>query len=168
MADRRRVSLVDVLALLEQAPRCRHPPGSCGELSWSQIVVAEWWGRHAIFTRLGPFAVTIWVEGKRGNDRHPPVGINVTIFGWRIIQRRIVSMMEDPLLFKILTLVCAAGTAPSDCTPQSALDIVQGEIVGLQQCMFLGQARLAPTGLAPRAGEVVKIVCQPVTRSAER
>ena len=69
-------------------------------------------------------------------------------------------------MFKILTLICAAGTAPADCTPKTALDTVQGEIVGLQQCMFLGQARLAPT--APGAGEVVKVICRPATVSAER
>ena len=68
-------------------------------------------------------------------------------------------------MFKILTLICAAGTAPVDCTPKTALDIVQGEIVGMQQCMFLGQARLAPTGLAPGAGEVVKVICRPATVS---
>ena len=71
-------------------------------------------------------------------------------------------------MFKILTLVCL-GTDPSACTLQNAVDVIRGpERVGLQQCMFLGQAQLAATALVPDPGkQVARVICRPA-KLAER
>ena len=68
-------------------------------------------------------------------------------------------------MFKLLILVCSAGGDTAACTPDSALDVVRGPAVTMQQCLFGGQAQLAAAGgLLPKPGaQVVRIVCRPIT-----
>ena len=61
----------------------------------------------------------------------------------------------------VLILVCALQTQPSACTAETAIDVTQGPRVANElRCGKMGQAVLAGTALAPRAGvEYVKISC---------
>lgn len=65
-------------------------------------------------------------------------------------------------LYSILILICSLSVSPSECRPETAIDIVQGpKVQGRQQCGFLGQATIAGAAIAPRAGqEYMKIVCK--------
>ncbi|WP_159729549.1 hypothetical protein [Methylosinus sp. Ce-a6] len=66
------------------------------------------------------------------------------------------------MLYSVVILVCSLSVSPSDCRPETAIDVVQGPKVATQsQCGFLGQATIARTTLAPREGqEYLKIVCR--------
>jgi hypothetical protein len=69
--------------------------------------------------------------------------------------------VHQPML-KMLILVCAVGTAPADCRPQSALDIISGpDVASPVMCGLHGQAYIAETALATRGhdDEYLKIVC---------
>ena len=60
---------------------------------------------------------------------------------------------------RVLVLVCAVRTQPSACTAETAIDVAQGPRAQSElMCGKLGQAVLAGTAIAPRAGvEYVKI-----------
>ena len=63
-------------------------------------------------------------------------------------------------MFQTLILICAMGTAPSDCTVKTAIDVIPGQRASLQQCMFQGQSLIAPTSVAPEPGkQFAKVVC---------
>jgi hypothetical protein len=61
----------------------------------------------------------------------------------------------------IIILVCALQTQPAACTTETALDVTQGPRVESELlCGKMGQAVLAGTAIAPRAGlEYVKVKC---------
>ena len=63
--------------------------------------------------------------------------------------------------FHIVILVCALHTQPAGCTPDTAIDVTQGPRVESElMCGKIGQAVLAGTAIAPRAGlEYVKFEC---------
>jgi hypothetical protein len=64
--------------------------------------------------------------------------------------------------YSVLILICSLSVSPSECRPETAIDVVQGPKVQNQfQCGFLGQATIARTAIAPREGqEYMKIVCR--------
>lgn len=64
-------------------------------------------------------------------------------------------------MFQILILVCAVGVAPTDCQPETALDIINGPSATSEMiCGMHGQAYVAQTSLRPHTdGEYVKIKC---------
>jgi hypothetical protein len=65
-------------------------------------------------------------------------------------------------MLKMLILVCAVATAPADCRPQSALDVISGpDVASPVMCGLHGQAYIAETALAGRhhEDEYLKIVC---------
>jgi hypothetical protein len=65
-------------------------------------------------------------------------------------------------MLKMLILICAVGTAPADCRPQSALDVISGpDVASPVMCGLHGQAYVAETALANRRhdDEYLKIVC---------
>lgn len=66
------------------------------------------------------------------------------------------------MLYSVMILVCSLNISPSDCRPETAIDVVLGPRAASQaQCGFLGQATIARTTLAPREGEeYLKIVCR--------
>jgi hypothetical protein len=66
------------------------------------------------------------------------------------------------MLYSVVILVCSLSVSPSECRPETAIDIVQGPKVGNPaQCGFLGQATIARTTLVPREGqEYLKILCR--------
>jgi hypothetical protein len=73
---------------------------------------------------------------------------------------------------RVLILVCALRTQPSACTAEAAIDVTQGPHAQSElMCGKSGQAVLAGTAIAPRAGlEYVKITCvrqhlRPITES---
>lgn len=65
-------------------------------------------------------------------------------------------------LYSVLILICSLSVSPSECRPETAIDVVQGPKVQNQlQCGFFGQATIAGTTIAPREGlEYMKIVCR--------
>lgn len=69
--------------------------------------------------------------------------------------------------YSILILICSLSTSPSECRPETAIDVVQGPKVQNQmQCGFMGQATIAGTAIAPREGlEYMKIVCRPARQA---
>jgi|SRR4051812_9012801 len=71
------------------------------------------------------------------------------------------SKLDSPMPTRVLILVCALRTQPSACTVETAIDVTQGpRAQGELMCGKLGQAVLAGTAIAPRAGlEYVKITC---------
>lgn len=66
------------------------------------------------------------------------------------------------MLYSVVILVCSLSVSPSECRPETAIDVVLGPKVPSQsQCGFQGQATIARTTLAPREGlEYLKIVCR--------
>lgn len=64
--------------------------------------------------------------------------------------------------YSILILICSLSVSPSECRPETAIDVVQGpKVQSWAQCGFLGQATIASTTIAPREGlEYMKIVCR--------
>lgn len=63
--------------------------------------------------------------------------------------------------FSVVILVCAVALSPDLCTADTALDVVRGpQADNEMMCALSGQATLAATAIAPRAGEeYVKIQC---------
>jgi hypothetical protein len=64
--------------------------------------------------------------------------------------------------YSILILVCSLSVSPSECRPDTAIDVVQGpKVPSAVQCGLMGQATIAGVAIAPREGEeYVKIVCR--------
>jgi hypothetical protein len=64
--------------------------------------------------------------------------------------------------YSILILICSLSVSPSECRPDTAIDVVQGpKVQSVQQCGLMGQATIAGVAIAPRAGqEYMKIVCR--------
>lgn len=69
--------------------------------------------------------------------------------------------------YSVLILICSLSVSPSECRPETAIDVVQGPKVQNQlQCGFMGQASIAATAIAPREGqEYMKIVCRPARQT---
>ena len=66
-------------------------------------------------------------------------------------------------MFKVLILVCAATLAPSECKPETALEVVQGPDARNEiACALQSQAYLAQTALGRelRSDEYVKVRCR--------
>ena len=66
-------------------------------------------------------------------------------------------------MFKVLILVCSATLAPSECQPETALEVVQGpEARNEIACALQSQAYFAQTALGRdlQPGEYVKIRCR--------
>ena len=66
-------------------------------------------------------------------------------------------------MFKVLILVCAANLAPSECQPDTALEVLQGpEARNEIACALQSQAYFAQTALGRdlQPGEYVKIRCR--------
>jgi hypothetical protein len=63
--------------------------------------------------------------------------------------------------FTALMLVCSIATAPAACQPENAISTVRGPKFANQAlCSSVGQTTVAPTEIAPRAGEeYLKIKC---------
>jgi len=69
---------------------------------------------------------------------------------------------ESRLMYQVLLLICALGLQRSECTPYTALDVIQGpEASNLAACGLQSQAYLASTaiGLALGGREYPKILC---------
>lgn len=64
--------------------------------------------------------------------------------------------------YSVLILICSLSVTPSECRPDTAIDVVQGpKVENPFQCGFFGQATIAATTIAPREGqEYMKIVCK--------
>lgn len=64
-------------------------------------------------------------------------------------------------MLKVLVLICASSTDQAACDIHTAMDVITAAHANTpQQCMFLGQATLAPTSLIPDPGkQYMKIVC---------
>ncbi|MBY6243152.1 hypothetical protein [Methylosinus sp. Sm6] len=64
--------------------------------------------------------------------------------------------------YSIMILICSLSVAPSDCRPETAIDVVQGpKVSNIQQCGLMGQSTIAGVAIAPRDGEeYMKIVCR--------
>lgn len=64
--------------------------------------------------------------------------------------------------FTIVILICAMSVDHAACQLDTAVDVIQGpKVANETQCGFMGQATVASTAVAPRAGEeYMKIVCQ--------
>lgn len=72
-------------------------------------------------------------------------------------------------MLKVLVLICASSTDPSACDVHTAIDVITAARANTpQQCMFLGQAMIAPTSLAPGPKEYQKIVCARDTEVAKK
>ncbi len=66
-------------------------------------------------------------------------------------------------MYKVLLLICSVGLHQSDCTVDTALDVVRGpDAIDLASCGLQSQAYLAgiATGRRLSDGEYPKIVCQ--------
>ncbi|HEY5819975.1 MAG TPA: hypothetical protein VIU14_16530 [Mesorhizobium sp.] len=66
-------------------------------------------------------------------------------------------------MLQVLILICSTSVAPSDCTPDTALDLINGPAVeSLHACAMGAQVMLASTAqLGQRPNEYVKIRCGP-------
>jgi hypothetical protein len=64
--------------------------------------------------------------------------------------------------YSILILICSLSVSPSECRPDTAIDVVQGpKVESALQCGLMGQSTIAGTAIAPREGqEYLKIVCR--------
>jgi hypothetical protein len=64
--------------------------------------------------------------------------------------------------FTIVILICSMAIDHAACQQDTAVDVVQGpKVENERMCGFFGQATVAGTAIAPRAGEeYMKIVCQ--------
>jgi hypothetical protein len=64
--------------------------------------------------------------------------------------------------YSILILICSLSVSPSECRPDTAIDVVQGpKVSSVLQCGLMGQATIAGVAIAPREGqEYMKIVCR--------
>jgi hypothetical protein len=68
-----------------------------------------------------------------------------------------------PGTFIVMILVCSAGIAIADCSPDTATDVTYGPEAGsVFECGFAGQALIASTALAPGLGkdQYLKVVCE--------
>ena len=66
-------------------------------------------------------------------------------------------------MYKVLLLICTLGLHQSECTVDTALDVVRGpNAFDLASCGLKSQAYLASTAIGRRLsdGEYSKIVCQ--------
>lgn len=65
-------------------------------------------------------------------------------------------------MLKVLVLICSSSLDHAACNSETALDVVRAmRVSSPQQCAFMGQALLAPTGLKPDENQYVKIMCVP-------
>lgn len=64
-------------------------------------------------------------------------------------------------MLKILVLICPMSLDHAACTPDTAVDVVRSmRVSSVQQCVFMGQAMLAPTALVPDPSkQYVKVMC---------
>ena len=64
-----------------------------------------------------------------------------------------------------IVLICALGTAPQDCSPNTAIDVLRvSPAKNTTMCGFFGQATIAPTAIKPEPGKSYeKIMCERVT-----
>jgi len=64
--------------------------------------------------------------------------------------------------FTVVILICSMAIDHAACQPDTAVDVVQGpKVDSVRMCGFMGQATIASTAIAPRAGEeYMKILCQ--------
>lgn len=70
-------------------------------------------------------------------------------------------------MMKTVILICALSLSRPDCSPDTAIAVVQGpEAAHLAQCGFIGQAYLADTAMANYLdGEhYIKILCTAVDK----
>lgn len=70
-------------------------------------------------------------------------------------------------MLQMLALVCAIGTAPADCTADTALDILVNRRVAMPtECAITGLQAAAGTGMIERGdGTYLKISCRPARKS---
>ncbi len=67
-------------------------------------------------------------------------------------------------MLQILILVCSASLSPTECKPETAMDVISGpETASPMTCGLQAQALMARTTIAGRAsGEYLKIRCEPL------
>jgi hypothetical protein len=72
-------------------------------------------------------------------------------------------------MLQVLILVCSVSVSPSECKPETALDVIAGpDAQSLMACMMGSQAMLARTAqLGQRPNEYVKVRCSPPRRLAQ-
>lgn len=57
-------------------------------------------------------------------------------------------------MIKAFILICATSTPQGDCTEATARSVIRlPDVASLQQCLFVAEAMVAPTAVAPKAGE---------------
>ena len=67
-------------------------------------------------------------------------------------------------MLKTMLLICAMGTDPSACTPETAIDVMV--FPPTRMCGLPQQATVARTAVAPEAGKsFAKIVCERVVEA---
>lgn len=73
-------------------------------------------------------------------------------------------------MLQVLILVCSVSVSPSECRPETALDVISGPDAGsLMSCMLGSQAMLARTAqIGQRPNEYVKIRCSPPRQMAQK
>lgn len=65
-------------------------------------------------------------------------------------------------MFKVILLICAASLEPSDCQPQTAIDVLQGPVAANEiTCGLHSQAYLAESALSASLSKdsYLKVVC---------
>lgn len=73
-------------------------------------------------------------------------------------------------MLQVLILVCSVSVTPSECRPETALDVISAPNTdSLISCMLGSQAMLARTAqLGQRPQEYVKISCSPSRQVAQK
>jgi hypothetical protein len=66
----------------------------------------------------------------------------------------------------VFALLCAAGISPADCTPTSAIDVVQlPDATNELMCLQVGMSTVASLAIQPGPGEYWKFICTSDSKS---